>query len=212
MESKPDRRAGTALKTDCTERCGLRMFCSPPNYKLLDMLEQYFTTAKELPFLHMMKNEQDQLCLGAHTFPAVQNLPIPFDNLFDCLFTTHEIMYETSYVVRVNSMCNHIAANTRRGVANLIFVQSEKEQDELLKPRNFRDNKKVIVVPWMQEHEVRVTYWNHNPDIETGAFSRCVDGGLQISPSGLAFNQNYKRYFLRGVFPPVQFPAVYVGG
>lgn len=171
------------------------------------MLEQYFTIPAELPFLHMMKNDAGQLCLGAHTFPVVQNLPIPFDNLFDSLFTKMEIMYEASFVVRVNSMCNHIAANTRRGVANLIFVQSEKEQDELLKYKNFRDDRKVIVVPWMEKHEVRVTYWKAQAEM----FKAC-DGGLQISPAGLAFNENYKRYFLKGIFPPVQFPAVYVGG
>ena len=30
MEGKPDKRAGTVLKTDCAERHGMQVLCPPP--------------------------------------------------------------------------------------------------------------------------------------------------------------------------------------
>ena len=152
-----------------------------------------FEVKENLSFL-LYKKSPSYIRLHAEKSNTIN--PVTFDSLFNGCYTIAYDDLDLGYIkIMINSACNNIAANTRRGPGNIIFVQSKDIFEDV--QSHFA---KMGIVTYLHEDmmpgEIRVAYWKlYGSEVETA-----VDGALQIVNGTTFINDN-------GVFPPTSYFA-----
>jgi hypothetical protein len=156
----------------------------------------YFTTQSHLPFLHYV-NGQYGLSLRLDSFPLSD--PIEFDELFEEVDCMKLIDRKINVIFLANYLANLIAAQTRRGAANIIFCPDENIKKVITSQANYFT---CIVDDRLKSNEIRSTYWKARSKLSDEQSHienpKAVDGGVQFSPEGFSCLPNYKAYFKRG--------------
>lgn len=112
--------------------------------------------------------------------------------------TTHAFdMYDENnfdkFMVSINQQMNLIAANTRRGTANLIFVHSDEIRTKMMDMyKQYGYECEVLSNSELPSNEVFVTYFKDS--------EKFVDGGCQVVNDKVYLHSEYQKYFTKIIF------------
>lgn len=165
-------------------------------------MTNFFQAKSQLIFLHYRNKDWHESGEAIAVFEPGQTIslhaehmevcePIAFDDLFDTVDLDEGVRNAKS---ATNYLSNLIAAQTRRGAGNLVFVGTD-EMAAAVGDLPAWDRPKPIVLDHLAPNEIRVAYWRLKWDARDVELA--VDGGVQEWPGGYAKLPNYRSYFKR---------------
>lgn len=155
-------------------------------------MNNLFETKKKELFLVFKNSEDNTINFGCEQLH--DSKPIEFDDLFTEVDLSHMQASTEFYKIHCAMIIgNRIAAQTRRGFANMLFVPDQEtkvwfESATIETSREMFSN--IIVCDSLQKNEIRCAYWKNIQN-------SIVDGGIQYHPDGFSCQSNYKDYFTK---------------
>ncbi len=160
-----------------------------------------FEVSELKKFLRYVAGPDDEVTgakrFGLQALPAIDPTEITFSELFKNEVSHDFDMYDEDnfdkYIVSILQQMNLIAANTRRGTANLVFVHNDELRTKM-QARYDQYGYKVDVISnsELPTNEVFLTYFNIN--------DKTVDGGCQVFEDKVYLNEKSENYFIKIVY------------
>lgn len=153
----------------------------------MSMYIKMFGEVEPLPFLKLKRSDDGGLVLTCEQGDKVP--AIAFTNWFEEIFI-HEKVESSKARFAANTLVNRIAFDTRRGMANHLFVKGPEMFKELTAHHPLPTTIAVHLDDSLQHNEIRACFWQamgNNPVL-------AIDGGAQVTSDGLYVN-NIHAYF-----------------